>query len=236
MTDTIDPRSAMTKKLWMNSFLIMFGVNGFFYLYVTLLDGPFTLVSFAKVMAGTANFLFAASLSLSSLGYFFDFLDSKVVYRKYFGLLGYFSALTYMLLLPILQPERYWYGFFENFWTSDFLLGISAMAIFTMMTLISNDWAMMTIGPVRWRNLLRLGYFAFFLLVIRAMMNESNAIGADLWPEMWGEYLRNFDTLPPPRLLFSIVGTSVVFLRLAVEFDKWRKSRKKIITPTSVRA
>lgn len=232
MTDTIDPRSAMTKKLWMNSFLIMFGVNGFFYLYVTLLDGPFTLVSFAKVMAGTANFLFAASLSLSSLGYFFDFLDSKVVYRKYFGLLGYFSALTYMLLLPILQPEHYWYGFFENFWTSDFLLGISAMAIFTMMTLISNDRAMMAIGPVRWRNLLRLGYLAFFLLVIRAMMNESNAIGADLRPEMWGEYLRNFDTLPPPRLLFSIVGMSVVFLRLAVEFDKWRKRRNTSETVT----
>ncbi len=225
MTDAIDPRAAMTRKLWMNSLLIMFGVNGFFFLYVTLLDGPFTLISFAKVMAGTANFLFAASLSLSSLGYFFDFLDSKVVYRKYFGLLGYFSALTYMLLLPILQPERYWYGFFENFWTSDFLLGISAMAIFTMMTLISNDRAMMAIGPVRWRNLLRFGYLAFFLLVVRAMMNESNAIGADLRPEMWGEYLRNFDTLPPPRLLFSIVGTSVVFLRFAVEFDKWRKRR-----------
>lgn len=225
MTDTVDPRAAMTKKLWLNSLLIMFGVNGFFYLYVILLDGPFTLISFAKVMAGTANFLFAASLSLSSLGYFFDFLDSKVVYRKYFGLLGYFSALAYTLLLPVLQPERYWYGFFENFWTSDFLLGLSAMAIFTMMAVISNDRAMMAIGPVRWRNLLRLGYIAFFLLVVRAMMNESNAIGADLRPEMWGEYLRSFDTLPPPRLLFSIVGTSVVVLRLAVEFDKWRKRR-----------
>lgn len=225
MTEAIDPRAAMTKKLWMNSLLIMLGVNGFFYLYVILLDGPFTLISFAKVMAGTANFLFAASLSLSSFGYFFDFLDSKVVYRKYFGLLGYFSALAYTLLLPIVQPERYWYGFFENFWTSDFLLGLSAMGIFTMMAVISNDRAMMAIGPVRWRNLLRLGYVAFFLLVVRAALNESNAIGADLKPELWGQYLQSFQTLPPTRLLFSVVGITVVFLRLAVEFDKWRKRK-----------
>ncbi|MFA9262310.1 MAG: hypothetical protein ACEQSB_03055 [Undibacterium sp.] len=225
MTDTIDPRRAMTRKLWLNSLLIMFGVNGFFYLYVILLDGPFTPTSFAKVMAGTANFLFAASLSLSSLGYFFDFLDSKVVYRKYFGLLGYFSALAYTLLLPVLRPDYYWYGFAEHLWSSDFLLGLSAMAIFTMMAIISNDRMMLAIGPVRWRNLLRLGYVAFFLLVIRAVLNESNPIGADPRPEYWGYYLQTFDTLPPPRLLFSIIGTAVVSIRLAVEYDKWRKRR-----------
>lgn len=233
MTDALDPRAAMTRKLWMNSLIIMLGVNGFFFLYVTLLDGPFTLISFAKVMAGTANFLFAASLSLSSFGYFFDFLDSKVVYRKYFGLLGYFSALAYTLLLPIVQPERYWYGFFENFWTSDFLLGLSAMGIFTMMAIISNDRAMLAIGPVRWRNLLRLGYVAFFLLVVRAALNQGNAIGADLRPEMWGDYLRTFETLPPTRLLFSVVGITVVFLRLAVEFDKWRKRKADSVAQQS---
>jgi len=225
MTDTIDPRRVMTRKWWLHSLLIMLGTSGFFFLYVSLLDGPFTLISFAKMMAGTANFLFAMSLSLSSVGYFFDFLDSKVVYRKYLGLLGYFAALVYTLLLPIVQPERYWYGIAENFWTSDFLLGFFAIGIFTMMAIISNDRAMFAIGPVRWRNLLRLGYLAFFLLVLRAALNESNAIGADLRPEMWAEYLQAFNGLPPTRLLFSVVGISVVFLRFAVEFDKWRKRR-----------
>ncbi len=220
----LDPRAAMTRKLWLHSFLIMFGVNGFFYLYVILLDGPFTLVSFAKVMAGTANFLFAMSLSLSSFGYFFNFLDSKVVYRKYLGLLGYFSALTYTLLLPVLRPERYGSGLGEYFWTSDVLLGLTAMGIFTGMALISNDRAMLAIGPVRWRSLLRLGYVAFFLLVLRAVMNESNPIGADPRPEYWGAYLQSFDTLPPTRLLFSVVALSVIAARLAVEFDKWRKT------------
>lgn len=225
MTEAIDPKKAMTRKLWLHSILIAFGASGFYYLYVILLDGPFTLTSFAKVMAGTANFLFAASLSLSSFGYFFDFLDSKIVYRKYLGLLGYFAALTYALLLPVLRPDRYWYGIAENFWSSDILLGLSSMAVFTGMAFISNDRAMLIIGPGRWRNLLRSGYLAFFLLVIRAAMNESNPIGADPRPEFWWHYLQTFETLPPPRLLFSIIGTSVVLFRLSVEFDKWRKRR-----------
>lgn len=223
MTDTIDPRRAVTKKLWKNSLLVTSGISAFFFVYVSILDGPFTLVSFAKVMAGTANFLFAMSLSLSSFGYFFNFLDSKVVYRKYFGLLGYFAALTYTLLLPVLRPERYFFGLSEYFWTSDVLLGLSAMAIFTGMALISNDRAMLAIGPVRWRSLLRLGYVAFFLLVVRAVMNESNPIGADPKPEYWMAYFQSLDTLPPTRLLFSVVAVTVIFSRLSVEFDKYRK-------------
>lgn len=213
-------RAALTKKLWGHSLLFAVAVGAFFVVYVSILDGPFTLISFAKVMAGMANVLFALSLSLSSFGYFFNFLDSKVVYRKYLGLLGYFSALIYMLLLLVLRPERYGYGLPEFFWTSDILLGLSAMAIFTGMALISNDAAMIAIGPIRWRNLLRLGYLAFFLLVLRAAMNESNPIGADARPEYWGQYLQALDTLPPTRLLFSVVGITVIFFRLAVEFDK----------------
>lgn len=233
MSETIDPRAAITKKLWMHSLLTAIVVGNFFVVYVIFLDGPFTLVSFAKVMAGIANILFAMSLSLSSFGYFFNFLDGKVVYRKYLGLIGYFSALVYTLLLPALQPERYWYGFFENFWTSDFLLGLTAMSIFTVMALISNDRAMLWIGPVSWRYILRLGFLAFFLLVVRAAMNESNSIGADPRPEYWGHYLQTFDTLPPTRLLFSVVGMSVVFLRIGVEFDKWRKRRATALASMS---
>lgn len=222
----------MTKKLWGHSLLIAAAIGIFFFVYVLILDGPFTLVSMAKVLAGMANFLFAMSLSLSSFGYFFNFLDSKVVYRKYLGLLGYFSALSYALFLPVLRPERYGSGLAEYFWTSDVLLGLTAMGIFTGMALISNDRAMLAIGPVRWRNVLRLGYLAFFLLVIRAVMNESNPIGADARPEYWAAYFRSLDTLPPTRLLFSIVAMTVIFFRLAVEFDKWWKPTPQTVSST----
>lgn len=228
MSDTLNPQLVLERKLWGHSLLVALLVAGFFVGYVLLLDTVFTWVSLAKVMAGTANFLFAMSLSLSSFAYFFNFLDSKVIYRKYLGLLGYFAALGYALSLPILRPERYGYGLPEYFWTSDVLLGLGAMGIFTMMALISNNRAMQWIGPVRWRSLLRLGYLAFFLLVLRGVINESQPIGVDPHPEYWALYLHNLDTLPPVRLLFSVVALTVIFFRLAVVFDLWQKRRQSL--------
>lgn len=232
MSNTINPQRALERKLWGQSLGVALLVALFFVGYVTVLDGIFTWVSLAKVMAGTANFLFAMSLSLSSFAYFFNFLDSKVIYRKYLGLLGYFSALGYAFSLPILRPERYGYGLPEYFWTSDVILGLAAMGIFTMMALISNNRAMQWIGPGRWRSLLRLGYLAFFLLVLRAVINESEPIGVDAHPEYWVSYLQSLDTLPPVRLLFSVVALTVLFFRLAVVFDLWQKRKQPTLPPT----
>lgn len=212
---------SLSKKMWGGSLRVALGVYLFFVLYIFSYDQGFTLFSLAKTFAGTANILLACSFALSSMGYFFDFLDSKIAYRKYLGLLGYFSAMVYTVLLLFVRPERYFYGFLDNFWSSDILLGLTAMAILTVMALISNEMAMRWIGPQRWRMALRFGYFAFFLLVLRAILNQSTLIGADTVPEMWATYLSHPETLPPPRLLFSGVAMSVIFLRLGVEFDKW---------------
>lgn len=221
-----------TKKWWLHSFYVACGAALFYVGYVIILDGYFNLVSFAKVMAGTANFLFAASFALSGIGYYWNFLDTKIIYRKYLGLLGYFAALTYTLLLPIVRPDYYFYGFFDHLWSSDVLLGSASMIIFTAMALISNNGAMQKIGPQRWRVMLRFGYLAFFLLVVRAALNNENPIGADARPEMWLPYLMNPDNLPPPRLVFSLIAMAVIFFRLSVEFDKWW-GRKKPSVPLS---
>lgn len=219
------PQSSLARKMWGSSLLVGLGIYIFFVFYIFLYDQGFSFSSFVKTFAGTANFLFALSLSLSAFGYFFNFLDSKVAYRKYFGLLGYFSALTYMLLVPVVNPERYFYGFFNNFWSSDIILGLLSMGIFTVMALISNNTAMLWIGPKRWRFLLRFGYLAFFLLVLRAILNQDIAIGADRVPEMWALYLASPENVPPPRLLFSVVAMAVLFFRFSVDFDKWQRPK-----------
>lgn len=226
--------ATLSGKLWRNSLLVALANFSFFVVYMYFLDNGFTLSSFTKTFAGTANFLFAMSLSLSSVGYYFNFLDSKIVYRKYLGLLGYFSALAYSLLLLAVNPDRYFYGFFENFWSSDILLGLASMALFTGMALISNDQAMRFIGPLRWRSFLRwAGHTAFFLLVVRAVINNTEPIGVGE-PEMWVQYLAHPDGLLPPRLLFSLVAMAVIFLRLSIEFDKWRKHKAPPAPPSSV--
>ena len=216
---------SLDAKMWHATFRVALGIYAFFVLYIALYDQGFTFSSFVKTFAGTANFLLAISLSLSAFGYFFNFLDSKVLYRKYFGLLGYFSALIYMALVPVVNPERYFYGFFEHFWSTDILLGLAAMGIFTGMALISNNRAMLWIGPRRWRLLLRFGYLAFFLLVVRAILNQDIPIGADQVPERWVAYLASPDSVPPPRFLFSTVALTVILFRFFVEFDKWYKLR-----------
>jgi len=218
----------LSQMMWRHALRIALPIYIFFVIYIYYSDGGFYVSSFAKTFAGTANFLFAISLSLSSFGYFFNFLDSKVAYRKYCGLLGYYSALIYTILLPIANPERYWYGLRENLFTSDVIFGFASMAIFTGMACISTDRAMLWIGPERWRFFLRFGYLAFFLLVVRAVLNESLPIGSDGIPEMWGTYLANPEGLLPPRLLFSIVAMTVLFFRLSVEFDKWYRKKRTV--------
>ena len=219
---------SLEARLWRNTGVVTVLVFLFFVVYVALLDPVLGPASLAKMVAGTSNILLGMSLSLSSFGYHFNFLDSKVIYRKYLGLAGYFAALLYCLLLTIVRPERYFFGFFENLWSSDFMLGFASMAIFTGMALISNDRAMRWIGPHQWRMYLRFGFVAYFLLVVRAILNNEIPIGSEPIPEIWSQYLADPQNLPPARLFFSVVGISVIFFRLSVEFDKWRRKKREV--------
>src|SRR5688572_22305725 len=95
---------SFTRALWKNSLWISFFTLLFFVGYVSLLEGVSTLLSWSKVVAGTSGFLLAYSLSLSTIGYYFNFLDSKVIYRKYLGLMGYYFALLYSVMLLFVNP------------------------------------------------------------------------------------------------------------------------------------
>lgn len=208
---------SLEARLWSSTALVTVLTFLFFLVYVWFLDAPFTLASLSKCVAGTSGLLLAYSLSLSSFGYYFDFLDTKIIYRKYFGLVGYFFALAYCFLLLILDPERYWYGFFENFWSADFVLGLAAMAILTVMALVSNNRALHILGAHRWRVILRFGYLAFFLLVLRAVILEG---------DMWHVWLVSGSGLPPVRLFLSFVALGVIFFRLSVLFALSSQEKK----------
>lgn len=205
---------SLEMRLWRNTGFVAALTFLFFVGYVALLDKTFTLAAWSKCVAGTSGLLLAYSFSLSTLGYYFDFLDSKVIYRKYLGLAGYFFALLYCFMLLVINPDRYLFGFFDNLWSADFIFGLSAMAIFTIMAVISNNRLMRILGPIRWRKILRLGYLAFFLLVLRAIVLEG---------DMWHTWLISGSGLPPVRLFLSFVALFVIFFRLSVVFSEWRK-------------
>jgi DMSO/TMAO reductase YedYZ heme-binding membrane subunit len=212
------------RRLWYRSIFFTGVVFGLLVLYSLLYTGDASALMLSRAVAGTGGILIGLSFLLSSLCYFFDFADTKIGYRKYLGLIGYFFALAYSCMLLYIEPDRYLFGFFENFFSADFLLGITAMLIFTGMALISNSSMMMKIGPARWRVLLRFGYLAYGMLVVRAVILEQYE---------WGMWLSTFATLPPPRLLLSVFAIFVIGMRVAVMISK-ALSQKKPAVPRTI--
>lgn len=123
------------------------------------------------------------------------------------GIVGYFFALIYAITLVLRDPIRYWSNLPMTAMEAEALLGLSAMAILTLMAVISGQWAV-RLFTTWWRPLLRLGYIAYLLLVIRALILEG---------AIWQEWSRTFATVPPPRLLLTLFALCVIFLRIALE-------------------
>lgn len=209
---------SLTAKFWKGALAIAIGFWSLTTLYAWGYNGGYSLSVFAQSIAAASALLLSASLSLGTLGYYFDVLDTWVGYRKYFGLLGYYLALFYSILLLFLKPDRYFYGFFENLFTPDFVFGLLAMAILTGMALISNNRAMMLIGPKLWRQLLGLGFVAYASLVIRAVFLE--------W-DLWMGWLTAPSGLPPARLVISILAIAILTARASIPFHRSFSSRTK---------
>ncbi len=205
-----------THTPFINSILVALLVTVFSFLYVSLFDHVFNVASWSKIVAGTAGVLFACSFSISTVEYYFDSFKVHMLYRKYLGLLGYFLALGYSLMLLLLvNPERYLYGFFDNVWSADIILGLAAMTILTLIALVSNGTAMNLLGMDLWRNILRLGYLAYFLLALRALLIEG---------PLWREWLAGESTiLPPGRLVLFVIALTVIITHYSTYLDKWRK-------------
>ncbi len=198
---------SVISKMWIHSLGLASVLFMFFLGYVFLESGSFSLLSVSMATAATAAIMIGLSFALSGFCFYFDFLDRKIAYRKYLGLVGFWFALTYSIMLLFVDPNRYFYGFFVNVLSADFILGLTAMSIFTFMALISNNWAMKKLGVKRWRYGLRLGYLAYLLLIIRAMVLDH---------DIWIAWFHSPVTLPPVRLIISIFATIVLVFRLSM--------------------
>lgn len=210
------------RRIWLNSWIISLVVMIFLGLTLYILEGFFNFASLSKILAGTACFMIGASFAMSGFCYYWDFLDKKIIYRKYLGVIGFIYALAYSLTLVILDPERYFYHLLDNLYDPEIILGLSAMTIFTFMFVISRTKIMLSLGPQLWRKLLRVGYLAYFLLVVRAWYIEK-----DLWYD-WFSALEGF---PPPRLLMAAFAILVVLFRISIDFSKMIKNNKPDLNP-----
>lgn len=220
-----NPLDVLARKLWRQVFLFTLILFVFFGGYNLTLFHEFSVRWLSQTLIGTSGVLFCLSLGLSSLNFYFPATFARrVIYRKYLGLMGYFVALIDLGLLLALEHDYYVFGLAENLFTPDLMLGGTAMAIFTLMALISNQEATQILGPKLWRNLLRLGYVALFLLVARAFVIEGMG---------WNRWLFDPTGLPPVRLLISFMALTVLSTRLSLVFHTWRLSKKEVVIPGS---
>lgn len=213
------------RHLWRNSWLVGGVIFILSWLYQLATGAAVNWYSLSKALAGTGAVLIAASFALSGFCYYFDFLDTKLGYRKYLGLIGFYFSLGYAVSLVILYPELYGWGLFSRLNQAEVILGLAAMVILTGMAIISNPKIMLKMGVSVWRHCLRLGYLAMLLLVIRAYLLES---------EWWWSWLQQPDGLPPGRLLLSVIDLGVIGLRGSMIINQWRHRWFKKSHPMSV--
>lgn len=202
--------SSLQTRLWQEvsiltfALLLLWGIL----LWPLMSEKP---VFLASVLAGTSGILLAMSFSLSSFSYYFNFLDSKVAYRKQLGLMGYFLALGYAVFTATQRPELYLYSFPGNILTIEVGLGAVAMAIFTLMAIVSNNRAAHLLGGRTWKGILGLGYIAYALLVIRAIFLDA---------ARWQEWLITGEPLFTVRMGLTLLGIAVLVFRASVPFHK----------------
>lgn len=211
-------------SLWFKPILFsLFGLI-FFGLYAYLYLGDFSLLGLSMTIAGTASLCIGISFALSGLSYYIGYFRRFLGYRRYIGLLGYFFALTYSIMLLFVDPDYYYRGFIANIGSMNFILGLLAMAIFTTMAAISNNYSMKKLGVELSHAILRLGYLAYFILIIRAVIIEGST---------WEIWVKTLNGLPPPRILISIFALLVILLRLMLWFSLIKlKTKTKFVNTT----
>tara|TARA_B100000745_G_scaffold300200_1_gene253213 strand:+ start:1788 stop:2393 length:606 start_codon:yes stop_codon:yes gene_type:complete len=183
--------------------------------YVQFGYSSISLLSAASfISASVASLLFATALSLGSINYFIGWPNLRHGYQKQIGIMGFWWAVIYTITLPILYPETYWYGLSDNIFTADVILGSIALIVFGAMVLINSRlvapyFQLQTIFFV-----LGLGFIAYALLVVRAILLEFN---------VWLLWLNTFNGFPPGKFTLSLIAITVLLLRVAVAIDKHRK-------------
>ena len=203
-------------RMWLNTFAFGFLVFAAGALYLFARRGVFDLYIANKALAVDALVLIGLSLALSGLVYFWDFVDTKIIYRKFLGLAGFGLAGLHVIISLFLLPEKLG---FKELWEHPVSMsfGAAALLIFIMMAAISNKYAFHQLGSKRWRTLLRLGYWAFiFVLVHLSILKYGD----------WAKWFGSFDPILPPLSLLAIIfGVAVIILRLALWFSIRKKQK-----------
>ena len=193
-------------------------------IYTSFYLGALKPGGFLGAIAATGGVMIGLSLFMTPVSHWILSARRFVKYRKALGIIGYAYAMVYTCAELAVFPERYFDDFPSRLLSPENLLGIIALTGLTLMTLLSNGKAIRLLGFRRWKQVMRIGYPAFTLLAVRAMMLEG---------ETWLGWITAPDGLPPPRLILSIFAMTVIATRLKVigSYDPERAARPPVDQP-----
>lgn len=207
--------------IWVNS-LVIGGLTFSFTLWYIIVTSDTS--SFLRILnqaaAETSIILISLSFAMSSVVYFWDFADHYLLYRKYWGLIGFYFALYHGIYTLYRMIPRAG-GISKLFeWpvlglSGDdllaFIFALISLFILAVMAAISNVWATKILGGRLWRFLLRAGYLALLLGGLHSGLKTY---------ENWQEWFQTYDPiLPPLSLLTSLLIIAVFLLRLLLQLS-----------------
>ncbi|HLD03890.1 MAG TPA: hypothetical protein VJC17_03905 [Candidatus Dojkabacteria bacterium] len=207
--------------------------------YLQVRERSINIYSFNRLFALNAVVLIGTSYMMSGLGYFFNIIDNKIIFRKYLGTLGWAFALVHVtmsLAFYFVIPEAPKPDFeFAYKWDISgvlisnilaFFSGVFAILTFTVMAAISSKFAAHAIGGGLWRMMLRMGYPAFVLLTVHFGLKNISSWQAWFTAVVEGRFANSSLILPPLSLLAVIFIVFVVVLRIALQWSLIKKRNR----------
>lgn len=210
------PEASSTKHLWLNSFMVLFFLMVFFGGYYLYLGEATNLRTLNKVLAAAGTITIGLSYSLTALAYYFNFLDTKVAYKKYLGLVGFFAVFAHFVVSLYLIPLEI---FLKDRNLNAFLFGLTSLLILVAMAIVSNKTAVKQLGGKNWKRVLRLGYLSYLLALAHYFLR-----GVNDW-EKWID--AGFISLPPASLLVALFSVYVLISRLMLSLSLLKKKLLK---------
>lgn len=176
-------------------------------IYRYLFDASFSILGMSETLAACSGFLFGFTFLLGPLTHYKRLPKRHLRYRMYLGLSAYGFALLYSLSFFMLNKDVLLSGFPQSLLEIDHILGLLAMAIFTIMALLSNARLKKAIVWAKWKRIMRTGYVAYSCLILRAVIVEG---------DRWWNWITHAQDLPPMRMLLAIFASGVILARLSM--------------------
>lgn len=212
-------------RLWKSASILGFFVFMISSFYLMYEYGVYDLNVANRSLSYTSIILIGLSYALSGICYFWNRFDSKIIYRKYFGLVGFIYSLLHvivtMFFLSFEFPFPSFYLAYPNI--LPFIFAVLAFIVLSMMAIISNKFAVQHIGGKRWKKLLQMGYIAYIFILFHFGLKKYT---------VWISWMKGeVGILPPYSFFIFLYMFGVLLLRLAVSIHTNKKRTRLNYTP-----